>query len=126
MCAGMLPVNQSFGAGMGPILLDNVTCDQSHLELLQCVHPKDISVHDCDQENVVGVICPYVSDASTITSTVAVIYNIQTFKHSSKHYIRNYLRSYSSKQRFFLYYDVAFNKYHQPYIVTLHACAGVK
>ena len=77
MCAGMLPVNQSFGAGMGPILLDNVTCDQSHLELLQCVHPKDISVHDCDQENVVGVICPYVSDASTITSIAAVT----TFKH---------------------------------------------
>ena len=93
MCAGMLPVNQSFGAGMDPILLDNVTCDQSHLELLQCVHPKDIGVHDCDQENAVGVICPYVSDASTITSTAAVT----TFKHSSKHYIRNYLRSYSSK-----------------------------
>ena len=79
MCAGMLPVNQSFGAGMGPILLDNVTCDQSHLELLQCVHPKDIGVHDCDQENAVGVICPYVSDASTITSTAAVT----TFKHSN-------------------------------------------
>ena len=78
MCAGMLPVNQSFGAGMGPILLDNVICDQSHLELLQCVHPKDIGVHDCDRENV-GVICPYVSDASTITSIAAVT----TFKHSN-------------------------------------------
>ena len=63
--AGM-PVNQSFGAGMGPILLDNVTCNQSHLELLQCVHPLDIGVHDCDQENVAGVICPSVSTTTII------------------------------------------------------------
>ena len=79
MCAGMSPVNQSFGAGMGPILLDNVACDQSHSGLLQYVHPQDIGVHDCDRENVVGVICLYVSDASTITSTSAVTINIQTF-----------------------------------------------
>ena len=122
LCAGMLPMNQSFGAGMGPILLDNVACDQSHSGLLQCVDPQDIGVHDCDRENVVGVICPYVSDASTITSIAAVT----TFIHSSEHYVRNYLRSYSSKQRFFLYCDIAFNKYHQPYIVTPHTCAGVK
>ena len=63
--AGM-PVNQSFGAGMDPILLDNVTCNQSHLELLQCVHPLDIGVHDCDQENVAGVICPSVSTTTII------------------------------------------------------------
>ena len=50
-------MSQSFGAGMGPILLNNVTCDQSHLELLQCVHPLDIGAHDCDQENVSGVTC---------------------------------------------------------------------
>ena len=72
-------LNQSFGAGMGPILLDNVTCDQSHLELLQCVHPQNIGVHDSDRENVAGVICLSVSDATTITSTAAVT----TFKHSS-------------------------------------------
>ena len=71
LCAGVLPVNQSFGAGMGPILLDNVTCDQSLLELLQCVHPQAIGIHDCDRENVAGVICPNVSTA-TITSIAAV------------------------------------------------------
>ena len=60
MCAGMLPVNQSFVVGMGPILLDNVACDQSHSGLLQCVHPQNMGVHDCDQENVAGVICPSV------------------------------------------------------------------
>ena len=73
MCAGM-PVNQSFGAGMGPILLDNVTCNQSHLELLQCVHPLNIGVHDCDRENVAGVICVNVS-------TTTVIDAITTFEH---------------------------------------------
>ena len=67
MCAGMLPVNQSFGVGMGPILLDNVTCNQSHLELLQCVHPHDISAHECDQENVAGVFCPNVSITTAAT-----------------------------------------------------------
>ena len=75
-----VPVNQSFGAGMGPILLDNVTYNQSHSELLQCVHPlvQDIGVHNCDQENVAGVICPNVS-TTTITSTAAAT----TFKHSN-------------------------------------------
>ena len=65
-----MPLTQYFGTRMGPILLDNVTCDQSHTELLQCVHPFDIGVHDCDQEefNVAGVICPNVS-ATTIPPT---------------------------------------------------------
>ena len=68
MCAGMLPVNQSFGVGMGPILLDNVTCNQTHLELLQCVHPQNISVHgNCDRENVAGVICLNVSTTTAAT-----------------------------------------------------------
>ena len=76
MCAGMLPVNQSFGAGMGPILLDNVTCNQSHLELLQCVHPQNIGVDDCDRENVAGVICPNAS--TTIAATMNKPSNITT------------------------------------------------
>ena len=91
MCAGMLPVNQSFGAGMGPILLDNVACDQSHSGLLQCVHPQDIGIHDCDRENVAGVICPNVS-TTTITSTAAVT----TFKHLNIPPNITYVRNYSS------------------------------
>ena len=76
--AGM-PVNQSFGAGMGPILLDNVTCNQSHLKLLQCVHPLDIGVHDCDQENVAGVICPSVSTTTIIDIDFNFLYNARLF-----------------------------------------------
>ena len=54
-------MNQSYGAGLGPILLGNVTCNQSHSELLQCVHPLDIGIRNCDQQTVAGVICPNVS-----------------------------------------------------------------
>ena len=70
-----MPVNQSFGAGMGPILLDNVTCtNQSHLELLQCVHPQVIGIHNCNHENVAGVICPNVSDSGITTTTTTNIH----------------------------------------------------
>ena len=69
MHAGM-PVNQGFLAEVGPVLLANVTCNQSHLELLQCVYPQDIGVHNRNQENVTGVICPNVS-----TTTVATMNN---------------------------------------------------
>ena len=52
---------------MGPILLNDVTCNESHLELLQCIHPLDIGIHNCDQENAAGVICPNVP-TTTITN----------------------------------------------------------
>ena len=65
-----MPVSQSFGAGMGPILLDNVTCDRSHSEVLQCVHPQDIGAHDCDRENVSRVICPNTTIAMFTTTDI--------------------------------------------------------
>ena len=61
-----MPMTQCFGTEVGPILLDNVTCDQSHLELLQCVHLLYIGVHNCVRENVAGVICPNMSAMTTI------------------------------------------------------------
>ena len=78
-----MPVNQSFGAGMGPILLDNVTCDRNHLPmvLLQCVHPADIGIHNCGRENVAGVICPNMTIAIFTTidipSTTLISTNTQ-------------------------------------------------
>ena len=75
--AGM-PVSQSFGAVMGPILLDNVACDQSHSELLQCVHPHDIGIHNYyNRENVAGVICPNVSITTATTSIDLLTTNTQ-------------------------------------------------
>ena len=64
-------MSQIFGAGVGPILLDNVTCDQSHSELLQCVHPLDIGIHNCNQENVAGVICPILSISPSTTTNIS-------------------------------------------------------
>ena len=57
---------------MGPILLDNVACDQNHSEFLQCVYPLDVGIHDCDQENVAGVICPNVPDSAITTATTNI------------------------------------------------------
>lgn len=56
---------------MGPILLDNVTCSQSHLELLECVHRLEIGIHNCDRENVAGVVCPSVSAITTATTDIS-------------------------------------------------------
>ena len=75
-----MPVNQSFGAGMGPILLHNVICDQSHSELFQCVHPLGIGIHNCDREHVAGVICPNTTIAIftiDIPSTTLISTNTQ-------------------------------------------------
>jgi hypothetical protein len=68
-----VPVSQSFGTGMGPILLDNITCDQSHSELLQCMHPIYIGIHDCDRENAAGVICPNLSIVMSTTTDNIII-----------------------------------------------------
>ena len=67
-----MPTNQSFEEGMGPVLLSNVTCNQSHSGLLQCVHPQDIGIHDCDEENVAGVICPSVSTTTAATTAASI------------------------------------------------------
>ena len=60
-----LPVNTShFEAGDGPILLDNVACNKSHLNLSQCVHPLNIGIHECEKNNTAGVICLNISSTT--------------------------------------------------------------
>ena len=66
-------MSQSFGARVGPILLNNVVCDRNHLELLQCVHPQGFGIHDCGQENIAGVICPNVSAIATATTNIHLL-----------------------------------------------------
>ena len=69
-CATALPVNTShFEAGDGPILLDNVTCNKSHLNLSQCVHPLNIGIHDCERDNTAGVICLNISSTTNTPVT---------------------------------------------------------
>ena len=69
-----LPTNDScFGDGEGPILLENVRCNQQHSNLSQCVDFRFIGTH-CDCKHTAGVIC---SDENTIitmsTSTKRVL-----------------------------------------------------
>ena len=58
--------NSHFGAGEGPILLENVSCNQNHSKLSQCVDIRLIGTRrDC--KNTAGVIC--VGEDVTNTST---------------------------------------------------------
>ena len=34
-----------------------MACNNSHANLSQCVHPLDIGIHDCEEDNIAGVIC---------------------------------------------------------------------
>ena len=69
-CATALPVNTShFEAGDGPILLDNVACNNSHANLSQCVHPQSIGIHECEEDNIAGVICLNIS-STEVTNTL--------------------------------------------------------
>ena len=34
-----------------------MACNKSHSNLSQCVHPLDIGIHDCEEDNIAGVIC---------------------------------------------------------------------
>ena len=56
-CQGAISTSNShFGAGEGPVLLENVRCNQSHSNLSQCVDLRDIgTLRDC--KNIAGVIC---------------------------------------------------------------------
>ena len=48
--------SHSFGAGTGPIFLDNIQCSGSELLLADCSHP-EVNVFECTHLNDIGVIC---------------------------------------------------------------------
>ena len=48
--------NAHFGAGTGPIYLDNVHCSLSDSQLLECFS-NPILTHDCDHRDDTGVGC---------------------------------------------------------------------
>ena len=51
-------VSNTFKVGEGPALFRNVTCDHTHSELSQCVHPLSIGLRVCDSpDKRAGVIC---------------------------------------------------------------------
>jgi len=50
------PGNSEFGAGSGPIWLDNVVCNGEEEALSQCVH-QEFGENNCGHHEDVGVIC---------------------------------------------------------------------
>ena len=46
-----------FGAGIGPIFLDNVGCRGNETNLADCPH-RGVGVHNCRHREDAGVICP--------------------------------------------------------------------
>ena len=51
----------TFGAGEGPIWLDDVQCTGSEESILDCDH-RGFGVHNCDHREDVGIICGMLSD----------------------------------------------------------------
>ena len=49
-------LNGAFGEGLGPILLDHVSCRGSENRLLECGH-RGIGVHSCNHARDAGVEC---------------------------------------------------------------------
>lgn len=53
---GAIPVEGSlFSPSSGPVFLDNVDCEGSETELLECA---DLDLVECDEDSHAGVICP--------------------------------------------------------------------
>ena len=56
-------VMNTFEAGDGPSLLNNVSCSQTHTRLSQCVFPGDVVLNSC-QDDTAGVSCEAVVSSS--------------------------------------------------------------
>ena len=85
--------NSHFGAGEGPVLLENVRCNQSHSNLSQCVDLRHNIGILSDCEHTAGVICHCVGeDKSTSTELVltTMLYsttiNIMSHNSTNKSY----------------------------------------
>nr|XP_054763722.1 deleted in malignant brain tumors 1 protein-like [Lytechinus pictus] len=50
------PQGANFGAGSGPILLDNLSCNGSEASLWQCAHP-GVRIHNCGHSEDASVVC---------------------------------------------------------------------
>ena len=69
---GAMTSNSRFGAGEGPILLENVRCNQSHSTLSQCVDLRLIGGLISDCECTAGVICVGEDMMSTSTELIPI------------------------------------------------------
>lgn len=60
----MARVNGAFGEGVGPIFLNQLSCDESNLGILECDRQSFLGVVDCSHARDAGVICPGMTLAS--------------------------------------------------------------
>ena len=65
----------TFEAGDGPVLLNNVSCSQTHTRLSQCVHPGDVGINCC-QDGTAGVSCE--AAVSSSESSNLIVHNTFT------------------------------------------------
>ena len=66
----------NLAAGDGPVLLSNVSCNQSHTRLSQCVRTEEIGLLSCDGGRIAGVACR--TDAPTTTSSTTMSSEVPT------------------------------------------------
>ena len=80
---GAMTSNSRFGAGEGPILLENVTCNKSHSNLSQCVDLRHNIGILSDCEHTAGVIC--VGEDKSTSTELTVLYSttINIMSHNS-------------------------------------------
>ena len=72
----------NLAAGDGPVLLSNVSCNQSHSRLSQCVRTEEIGLHSCEGGRIAGVACR--TDAPTTTSSTTTSSEVPTLSTSTE------------------------------------------
>ncbi|XP_052829164.1 deleted in malignant brain tumors 1 protein isoform X2 [Octopus bimaculoides] len=72
----------SFGPGVGSIWLDNVICNGTENNLMQCKH-RGIGTHNCDHKEDAGVICFTTKTSESSTSSSVTVLNTTTLKTST-------------------------------------------
>lgn len=70
-------ITDEFGAGMGPILLDEVDCVGSELNLTECQH-LGVNVHNCAHTEDAAVIC----SGEPFWSNVVYKHNTRNLTHT--------------------------------------------
>ena len=77
-------MSNTFEVGEGPVFFRNITCDYTHSELFQCVHPLSIGLHECDSpDKRAGVICPELASPSTTTISPSISSTLQLVEPST-------------------------------------------
>ena len=72
----------TFEAGDGPVLLNDVSCNQTHTRLSQCIRLLDVGLNSC-QGGTAGVSCEaIISSSSTVTPQTSKPLAITTSRSS--------------------------------------------